>query len=428
MSIERLKKKFGDIRGYVSKYFSKPWVVCLSTLILMAFILFCRKPDAFFNPQFWAEDGVIFFKQNFDYGLKSLIMPYAGYLHTAPRIVAFIASWFPVSMTPAIYNFFALAVTLLPAVAIFNSRCFIPFKPLVALSIVLVPHFGEVFMNITSAHWYLCLLLLILFCMDPPTRIHQYILDYLIVIICGLTGPFIIFLFPVFFVKLFIKKSYYNLVMLLVALLCVLIQGWFIIHTLGNYTNTYPFNADALINFVGIKFFGRLFFVKYIYKEIPPSIMAILAVLFPVALIYFSESKKQKYLILLFLYMGFTITASTLYKFKGIPDFLAYTIDGGDRYFYIPYLMIIWSLAVYLVSKNVLKRQIATVLIILILISSAQYFRSLKYVDFHWKQYSEKIEKGIYIVVPINPSGWYLALGSPENKPDNIIDPNINDI
>jgi len=33
----------------------------LSVLLLCLMILIYREPDGFFNPQFWAEDGLLFF-------------------------------------------------------------------------------------------------------------------------------------------------------------------------------------------------------------------------------------------------------------------------------------------------------------------------------------------------------------------------------
>jgi hypothetical protein len=244
-----------------------------------------------------------------------------------------------------------------------------------------------------------------------------------------LSGPFIIFIFPLFLVRYLTKKTKHNFGILLAAFICILIQGWFIYNTFGSENNGISHNTDAYINILGIRLFGRLFLIKNIYKEIPPIILAVISIILPILLIYFSESKRHRYLILTFLFFGFAIVASTLYKFKGYPELLAYDVMNGDRYFYIPLVMIMWSLVIYLDSRNVLRRQIASVLIILILISTAQYFRSLKYVDYHWENYAKKIESGEYVRVPINPPGWCFDVGTPEDiQDDSIIDSNENNM
>jgi hypothetical protein len=385
----------------------------------MVIILFYRKPDAFLNPQFWAEDGTVFFKGCIDYGFKSITIPYAGYLHLVPRLIACAASLFPFSMTPTIYNFSALAAMLLVGGALFSSRCFIPFKPLLALSIVLVPHHGEVFMTITNLQWYLCFLLLILFCKEPPSKFYQYFLDYLIIILCGLTGPFIFFLLPLFIAKCFTRNSLHNYGMWLTALLCALIQGWYIFKTGESESYEVSGNINAWANLLGFRLFGQLFLGKHISDMINQMILAVLAVMTPIVLICLTSSKKQLYLTGLFLIFGIVIALSTLYKFRGFPEIVAYSDSNGERYFYIPYVMVMWSLAICLSSPNLIKWRIVVGLLLLILISSSHHFQSQAFVDYHWKEYSKKIESGGHIRIPINPPGWYIDLGFYQ---DNLID------
>jgi hypothetical protein len=391
---------------------SKSKKFCLITLVLMVIILFCRRPDAFLNPQFWAEDGTMFFKECIEHGFKSITIPYAGYLHLVPRLIACVASLFPFSMTPTIYNFFALVAILLVGGAFFSSRCFIPLKPLLALSMVLVPHHGEVFMTITNIQWYLCFLLLILLCKEPPAKFYQYFLDYLIIILCGLTGPFIFFLLPVFIAKCFTRNSLHNYGMWLTALLCTFIQGWYIFKMGENRSCEVSSNINAWINLLGIRLFGQLFLGEHISDVVSPMILAVFAMMVPIVLICLAGSKKQFYLTGLFLIFGIAIVLSTLYRFRGFPEKLAYSTIDGERYFYIPYVMVMWSLVINLNSPNLIKWRIVFGLLLLILVSSSSYFKSHAFVDYHWKEYSKKIENGANIRIPINPPGWFIDLGS----------------
>ncbi len=50
-----------------------------------------RRPDALFSAQPWAEDGGVFLTQAISNSWGSLLIPYAGYLHTFPRLLAMIS-------------------------------------------------------------------------------------------------------------------------------------------------------------------------------------------------------------------------------------------------------------------------------------------------------------------------------------------------
>jgi len=64
-------------------------------------LLFARAPDALRAPQFWAEDAVIFWVQQYEHGLLgSLLRPLAGYLHVMPRLIAALADFLRYPMHP----------------------------------------------------------------------------------------------------------------------------------------------------------------------------------------------------------------------------------------------------------------------------------------------------------------------------------------
>src|SRR5258708_13701706 len=70
-----------------------------------------RWPDAIANPQFWAEDGHVFFRDQIVYGFwGSLILPYHGYLNVIQRLVAALASLFPATYAPLILNLCAFII------------------------------------------------------------------------------------------------------------------------------------------------------------------------------------------------------------------------------------------------------------------------------------------------------------------------------
>src|SRR5436190_23821070 len=85
----------------VWQWIARPPLWC--TLLVCGMILFARRPDLIRLPQFWAEDGAVFFLQSRTLGADALIEPSAGYLHTVQRLVAWLASWTDPVLSPAIY-------------------------------------------------------------------------------------------------------------------------------------------------------------------------------------------------------------------------------------------------------------------------------------------------------------------------------------
>lgn len=146
---------------------SPPFLLVVALLFLL---LLLRKPDTLLNPQFWAEDGSIFFKDQLLVGLfHSLFHEYMGYLHFVPRLVAGFASWFPVRHAPFLYNLWAttLAALALSLFALPAYRFLIRQDYLrIAICAISAGVFSapEIIGTITNIQWYLSIgALLLLF-------------------------------------------------------------------------------------------------------------------------------------------------------------------------------------------------------------------------------------------------------------------------
>lgn len=136
------------------------------SFIISLIVVFYRRPDAFYNPQFWDEERTVFFFETYKDGFNSLFNTCAGYYHLYPRLVASICNISNVSLSiiPFIYCYswlFILALLIwfvwkrLPLDEI--SRFF------VSIAIVLIPLQSEVFMNQTNVQWIMALFPLIIF-------------------------------------------------------------------------------------------------------------------------------------------------------------------------------------------------------------------------------------------------------------------------
>src|SRR4030042_6478823 len=131
---------------------SRKNTVRLFTLFGVFFAFNLRKPEAFIKPQFFAEDGAIFFKTCFT-GNPSFFIPFPDTLQLIPRMFAYFASFAPIYYIPLIYNILCIIIILYIANKVMSDRWQIPYKPLLAILIIIVPHSSEVFSFMANLQW-----------------------------------------------------------------------------------------------------------------------------------------------------------------------------------------------------------------------------------------------------------------------------------
>jgi hypothetical protein len=385
----------------------------LLILLITAVILIIRKTDALINPQFWAEDGFVFFLQQYEIGSAALTQAYAGYLLLVPRLIALVADLvFPYSLIPAVYNYLSLLITLIVVLSIFSPRFHVNHKSLLALAIVLVPHYeNEIFLNITNLQWILSVMLIVVLLKANPSRLYgsivsQYIGDLAIIVVCGLTGPFIVLLMPFYGWKWINEKNSYNSIVLTAVVFTSLVQLSFIISDPMHGKMTI-INPEIYTAIIGQKFFGSLFLGHKISYEINHYFLTFLFIVSCFWFIFFAYQKKYRFPFYC-INIGLVFLLATLYKFRGNPEVLI-PPENGPRYFYIPYVMLTWSLIFLLKNNNKQKKPIIIVLTFIFISSLTSHFRSKPFVDYQWSLYSQSIGKQ-NVVIPINPKGWHIPI------------------
>ncbi len=387
----------------------------LLTLLALATILFFRRPDMLLQPQFWAEDGAIFFRQNYEQGLGALFTPYAKYIHLIPRLVAYLASFFPTALAPAIYAYTTLAITLGIGAKLMSSRLELPYKPLLVVAIGLVPTGGEVILNLTNIHWYSALLLIALVLQKPPTTKSSAVFDFVLLLLAGLTGPFIIAFTPLLLLRWIKRWDDYSTYLACAALLLTGVQGYTILGAGG--PSAVSWDWLAWIAVLGRRYAGTLFLGNGIAGYVPYPLLFLATLSIPaITLLFIARSKQAEKLLfptLVVLLAAVLITGATFYKFKAAPEALIH-LYNGDRYFYLPRLMMMWALVFCLSLDSFAKRFAAALLTLTILAAATTQFQVAPMRDYAWGGYAPSIEQAIEqgepLQVPINPPGWSVKL------------------
>src|SRR5262249_7967259 len=141
---------------------AEPWLARYLVLAaVLAAVMILRRPDAILNPQFWAEDGKIFFSEQLTLGFWSaLLKGYKGFPCLAGRGIAALGSPVPLVGVPLAYNVVSIAVTAL-AMATFSVPGFRhlvhsnALRVITCLAIICVPAGQELVATATDVGWWL---------------------------------------------------------------------------------------------------------------------------------------------------------------------------------------------------------------------------------------------------------------------------------
>jgi hypothetical protein len=165
----------------------------LGTTAVLFVLLILRRPDAFLNPQLWAEDGVIFFKEQLVYGFwQSVLTPHADYLHLVPRLTAALGSLLPVAWVPLVFTSVALLLAATCcSLFVLPSYRYILQSDLqrfwVCLLMAATPYSDEIFGNIANIQWYLGIAAVLIVFHRTPSGSPPRVIPAILIGVAGAT-------------------------------------------------------------------------------------------------------------------------------------------------------------------------------------------------------------------------------------------------
>lgn len=356
-------------------------------LLLIAIIYFARMPGAFTHPQFFGEDGIIFFDQAYIFGWKSLLTPYSGYIHLIPRIIAKLALYFPLEATQVIFTYSAITCLIATAAAILYSRLNRLTKCLFAISLISLPVSGAVFGTLTYIQCFAASLFYIMLTQAQPVNNKQRFFDYSCLSLLSLTGPYVCFMLPFFCMKYWRQRSNYSLYCLIPIVIGAYVQTYcYLISPRFSYT-------DHLLNF-GIKVFAfrlvnpmLLWFHASQPFTLSSSSLLVIVFLLPIITCLFIAHRQQYPTFSL--YTALLIAALLFLSGLTAQHHDLYFLPSHEsRYFYLPTLLTAWFY-IQMLSVNRAGRIIATIMLTLLLIGSIHHFRFFARTfddQQHWQQ------------------------------------------
>ncbi len=373
----------------------------LVTLAVVALVAL-RKSDSLLNPQFWAEDGALFFVEAERYGGWGLLFrPYEGYLHLLPRLIAALGVSVPLLHIPAFYAWSALAITGWIAWWLQSPRIALPGGWIAALALALIPHNGEIYLTTCNLQWVTALGLFALTITDDAIAPSARLGEVALLIFTALTGPFVILALPLFAWRAWSRRSVWSYLLLVLALACTAahapaILAWAIPSDTPVWA---PLHHAAII---GSRTFTTLFIGHHSLGELPSLTLALVVPPFLAWLLWTRRAVLPGGLALLL--AALLVLAGTGYKVR--PD--TWTLSeliNGDRYFFIPKIILAWLLGACALTSEPRFRRLYFIVLLLPLAANARRFFIPPSPDQNWRASCALIARGEPVWLPILPEG-----------------------
>lgn len=378
--------------------------------VLFVLVLFFRKTFSFLNPQFWAEDSNIFFKDSIELGIESLIIPYAGYFHAIQRIVAYTASLFPLEIIPFIYNYASFGVLLYIVWFCLNHVDFVKNNKLIVVILALVPHSNEILLNLTNLHWYTSIYLGFLLLSDET--IYKGHFNTLFTLICSLSGPFSIIILPFHFLKSFwsgnLKTWSYIRFALIVG---AIVQALSLFKASGE--EKIKISSGLAFDTISV-LAARVCFMQKIGLDMFIKYKLLIIIVFVILNIILIILNRKKIDFILFYFYGISISFFSIVKFHSqeIVDLL-YMYPVSDRYFfYFNFAFLFLCIIPFLKFKKIKVLEIYLILIFVYLFCTNTFFTHPHYImeEYDWFEQSGRIRMYGDLRIKVNPPGWYVDL------------------
>lgn len=199
----------------------------LAALGMSAGVIALRGPDVFTNPQFWAEDGLVWYANAYNApGTGNLMLPYGGYLQTFPRFAGLASQLVDFASAPLLMAVLALLVQMIAPAFLLSDRLAwaVPRRThRLALAAVLLvaPNVNEVHVNVTNSHVHLAVLALLVLLAEPRATLPWRVFDVAVLALSGFSGPFCLLLAPAAALCCWHWRDRWSLV----RLLCVLVPA-----------------------------------------------------------------------------------------------------------------------------------------------------------------------------------------------------------
>lgn len=392
-----------------------PGAVQFAAFAAAFLIIVSRRPDALLHPQFYGEDGAIFFADAYNWGAwKVLFWTYNGYIHILPRLVAALAVAMPVNYAPLIENLAATALQVLPVNILLSARSprwgSLNFRVALALVYLILPNIGVMMGTLTESQWILALCAFLLLVAAEPSSRTGKILDAIVLPLCSLTGPFCLVLFPLALLQ---KKRHGAGILLVGSLIQI---GALLIHGSSRTHAEVGAGLKLFIRILGGQIYlGTVLGANALSATLSFRTLLVVASIGS-AVIIVASSKSAPL-------RGFAFFAGALFL-ASLANPIVPQVNGASaweilnkapraQYWFLPSLAFGWSILYCFRSRIQLVQILAASLAFLMVIGIVRDYKAPAFVDLKFADHAahlSEVPMGTVVMIPQNPDGWRLKL------------------
>jgi len=396
----------------------------LLTFFLVALAVISRRPDALLNPQFFAEDGNVWFAEAYNQGwARALAITHTGYFQTLPRLGAALALAVPLQHAPLITNLVGLVLQVAPAVFLLSTRAErwapLRIRVLMTLAYLALPNISELNVSITEAQWHLALLACLVVLSRSPESRAGTIFDLTVLALCGLTGPFCVVLFPAALVVWWKERTKWRSWVAVLLGCSALILAISLLSSAVQTRASMPLGASFNLLcriLVSQIFLAPLFGMNSALRRSDRYVYSLAALGVALLLYCCIRARLEWKLFIGFSVLIFAASMITPQASYDQPQWVALAGAWGTRYWFFPILAFVWCLLWYAgLGPNRLLKVLAVLALLIMCTRVPRNWRFKPYADLHFS--SEVRNKfapappGTVVSLPILPGDqWDVKL------------------
>jgi hypothetical protein len=391
-------------------------------------LLISRQASAVFHPQFFAEDGHVLFADAYNFGwFVSLFRTYSGYYVTLLRLAAALSLLVPVASAPMVTNLVGLFVQVLPVPILLCERLSrwgsLRFRAGLALIYVAMPNCREMNATINEAQWHLALVACLLVLASMPRSKTGKSFDVAVFLLCGLTGPFCVFLLPIACIMLWLRRERWRWIAVVIFAFTSAIQAnalLFTDHAARSHFWQLGANLEWLTRLLaGQVYLGTLLGRNALAFSLGTPFLAWTAAIGTALFVYWLfKAEVEIRLFVAFTVLLLAASLSSPMMIAPPPGMTAWQVlarASGMRYWFLPTLACSWMIVWFLAGRrsNQVTQLIGGLLLFVMSYGFVRDFRHPALPDLHFAQYAGMLTRcrpGEALVIPENPRGWTIQL------------------
>lgn len=399
----------------------------VAVFLFACLVLISRRPDAIFHAQFYAEDGHVWFADEYNFGWWSGIWRiYEGYHHVFMRLGAALGLLAPLAVAPLVLNLAGIAVQALPANLLLSVRSSawggLRFRAFLVAIYLALPNTREMLDNISQAQWPLTLCAFLVLMAEPPSGVAGCLFDCVVLLLCGLTGPQCIFLLPIALFVAWRRRSRWLLAAAGVLAVTCVVQGWPLLRGGFSQRPHYALGASPalLVRIVaGHVFVATLLGTNGLAAHAGPRIFIFMCFVAAcgIAMVAFCLAKSplpmKLFVLLAAMLLAVSLISPTTYPPAGVSVWELLARAGGVRYWYLPTMACAWLLVSAVHNGGQAIKAVSIMLLCAMCFGIVLDWRIPPLKDLHFTEDVQRFEMapaGTIVTFPENPEGWNMQL------------------